>query len=87
MRDYELSERAAMEAERREEELDNDDNGPDERVVVEIDLSRSIKEASIFMGPGELATKISVALEDTQYLKDVIKQLQNNAENRDNLPL
>lgn len=53
-----------------------------DRAFVEIDLGRSIKDAKEFMGPGQLATHITTAIEDDTYLADMIHQMQANLDGR-----
>ncbi len=45
-------------------------------------LGNELKTAQEFMGPRELATQITVAITDTEYLKELVEQMTNNLNGR-----
>ena len=47
-----------------------------------VDLKHELTEAQKLMGPGELATRITEAIQDATYLAEVIEQMQENLESR-----
>lgn len=52
------------------------------RDITEVALQNEIKTASELFGPMQLATLITTNIDDSDYLKEVIVQMQNNLNGR-----